>query len=171
MGRPQLYLLVGYPGSGKTTISKIIHDMTGAVHIWSDWERRTMFRQPTHSAAENHKLYDYLNTMAAQLISDGKSVIFDTNFNFFRDRENLRKIATKAGADTTIIWLTTPIELSKKRAVQSGMIRNGYNETMTAEQFDRIASHLESPGKNEKVIKISGIRLDAERVKRLLGLE
>ena len=170
MGKPQLYLLVGYPGSGKTTISRIIHELTGAVHIWTDWERRTMFRQPTHSAAENNKLYDYLNTLTGQLLTDGKSVIFDTNFNFLKDRQHLRVIATQVGAETTVIWLTTSKGVSKKRAVHTGTIRNGYEATMSAEQFETIASHLQPPSKNEKVVKIDGLKLDAQRVKRLLGL-
>lgn len=170
MGKPQLYLLVGYPGSGKTTISRIIHELTGAVHIWTDWERRTMFRQPTHSASENNKLYDYLNTLTGQLLADGKNVIFDTNFNFLKDRQHLRELATKARADTTVIWLTTSKAMSKKRAVHTGTIRNGYEVTMTAEQFETIASHLQSPGKDEKVIKIDGVKLDSRQVKRLLGL-
>jgi predicted kinase len=170
MGKPRLYLLVGYPGSGKTTISRIIHEVTGATHIWTDWERRTMFRQPTHSSSENTKLYDYLNTLTSQLLSEGKSVIFDTNFNFFKDRQHLRKIATQAGAETIVIWLTTSKDLSKKRAVQTGTIRNGYTARMTAEQFETIVSHLEPPDKNEKVIKIDGTRLDSRHVKKILGL-
>lgn len=170
MGKPQLYLLVGYPGSGKTTISRIIHEVTGATHIWTDWERRTMFNQPTHSATENSRLYDYLNTLTSQLLSDGKSVIFDTNFNFLKDRQHLRDIANQADADTTVIWLTTPKVVAKKRAVHTGTIRNGYSALMTAEQFETIASHLEAPNEDEKVIKIDGTKLDSRRVKRLLSL-
>ncbi len=171
MAKPQLYLLVGYPGSGKTTVSKIINQLTGATHIWTDWERRSMFEQPTHSATENSQLYDYLNTMAAQLLSEGKSVIFDTNFNFFKDRQHLRDIAAANGAETVVIWMTTSKTLAKKRAVQMATARNGYLAGMTSEQFDRIAGHLQPPAKNEKVIKIDGVKLDSSQVKRLLSLE
>ena len=77
MTKPQLYLLVGYPGAGKTTVARIIAETTDAVHLWADRERLKMFGTPRHSAAENTRLYAYLNKLTEQLLGEGKSVIFD----------------------------------------------------------------------------------------------
>lgn len=170
MNKPQLYLLVGYPGSGKTTVARIIHETNGAEHIWTDWERQSMFRQPTHSKDESTKLYDYLNSITAQLLDDGKNVIFDTSFNFLKDRQHLRKIADQQGADTTVIWVTTSKKLSKQRALHGGNTRNNYDQPMTDEQFERIAGHLQAPRKDEKVIKIDGTDIDKRDLIKLLGL-
>ena len=169
MANPHLYLLVGYPGSGKTTVAQIIHEETGAEHLWTDWERRTMFEQPTHSEAESNKLYAYLNTMTGQLLSEGKSVIFDTSFNFARDRDHLRNIAADNGADTTVIWVTTSKELSRERALNGGNTRNGYDVPMTNEQFERIAHHLEPHQESEIVIKIDGTDVDRKQLLQLIG--
>ena len=170
MSKPQLYLLVGYPGSGKTTIAKNIHEKSGAEHLWTDWERNAMFDQPTHSQEESNRLYDYLNRLTAQLLSEGKSVIFDTSFNFRKDRDNLRLIAEDAGAETIVVWVNTPKALSKTRALHGGNTRNNYDQPMTDEQFERIAHHLEEPIDNEKVIKIDGTNVDKDALIKQLSL-
>jgi predicted kinase len=170
MSKPVLYLLVGYPGAGKTTTAKLIADRTGAVHLWADEERHKMFDQPMHSEAESVQLYEYLNHRAAELLSNGDSVVFDTNFNFLSDRDKLREIGSRRGADTIVVWLTTPVEIARERAVCDNEMRNGYQMTMSNEQFNAIVSKLEPPTKNEKVIKIDGTKFDAETAARLLKI-
>src|ERR1700722_5772312 len=115
--KPRLYLLVGYPGAGKTTVSKIIVEATGAVHLWADVERQKRFGQATHSQQESEQLYDELNARAEQLLAEGKSVVFDTNFNFRGDRQKLREIAGRHGAETFVVWITLPEEVAKARSV------------------------------------------------------
>ena len=168
MDKPVLYLMVGYPGAGKTTVARVINDYNGATHLWADAERHKLFPEPTHSKEESEQLYDKLNAAAAYLLANGKSVIFDTNFNFLADRQKLRDIAVDQGADARIIWVDTPVDIAKKRAVHTNDTRNGYARTMTEEQFDTIVSKLEPPTKDEKIIKIDGTKLDAESVTRLL---
>ncbi len=143
MKKPVLYLMVGSPGAGKTTAAKLIAEHTGATHLWADAERHKLFKEPTHSRKESTELYGKLNTAAAYLLGNGKSVVFDTNFNFFGDRQKLRDIASDQGAQSVIIWLTTSDEIARQRAVHTKDERNGYTDSMNAEQFDTIISKLE----------------------------
>lgn len=76
MKSPVLYLMLGYPGAGKTTTAKTIHELTGAVHLWADKIRNERYPHPTHSHKENIELYDYLNELTAELLATGQSVIF-----------------------------------------------------------------------------------------------
>jgi predicted kinase len=104
------------------------------------------------------------------LLTQGKSVIFDTNFNFARDRDHLRKIAQRHGAQTYIIWITTPKSLAKQRAVHDNNLRNGYEAPMTTAQFETIANKLEPPTTYEKPIKIDGTQLDSKALLQQLNL-
>ncbi len=167
---PKLYLFVGYPGAGKTTAAKAIEHASDAVHLWADRERREMFGEPTHEHSESVRLYEHLNQQTEKLLKQGKSVMFDTNFNFYSDREHLRTIAEACGAETVVIWISTSLAIAKARAVDSRVTRNGYANNMTSQQFDDIASKLEKPQKNEKVIKIDGAQLDAKDLLRHLKL-
>jgi len=170
MNRPKLYFFIGYPGAGKTTISEIIHKKTGAKHIWADFERNRLFKNPDHSEKESQQLYSQLDRAAEYLLQNGKSVIYDTNFNFLADRQAKRDMASRHGAEEVLIWVTTPIGESKKRAVHPSKTRNGYDFHMTSKQFDHIAAKLQPPSKNEKYIKIDGTKIDEKQVSVLLNI-
>ena len=169
MPKPRLYIFIGYPGAGKTTVAKAIAEATGAFHLWADAERHKLFPVPTHSLAESNQLYAQLNDEADKLLSEGKSVAFDTNFNFRADRKKLCDIAARRGAETIVVWVTTPIDEARKRAVGEHVMRNGYAMTMTETQFNNIVAKLEPPAKDEKIIKINDPKLDRQELIRLLS--
>lgn len=171
MRQPILYIFIGYPGAGKTTVAKYIAQQTGAIHLWADKERRNMFNSPTHSIQESKRLYDVLDDKTERLLSEGKSVIFDTNFNYRSDRQLLRAIADKYGATTRLIWLTTPKNIAKARALHhTHRDHNGYPVTMTVAEFDRLSNHLEPPLSAEQAIKIDGSRIDLDSISAQLDL-
>lgn len=169
--KPTLYLLIGYPGSGKTTVANYIHELTGAVHIWADKERSLMFGAPSHSHSESLELYRHLNQKASSLLAEGKSVIFDTNFNFYKDREHLRKIAEGQGATTKLVWLTTDKTTAEQRATQDSEHKpTRLFGNMEPDVFHRIADHLESPKPAEAPIMLNGVNITSEKVQDALGL-
>lgn len=160
--------MVGYPGAGKTTTAQLIAARTGAEHIWADLERHKMFDDPSHDETESRKLYEELNRRAADLLAAGRSVVFDTSFNHRRDRDLLRGIASRHGARTVVVWLDTPADIARERALHSRIVRNGYGFNMTGREFDRIASHLEPPADDEKAIRVEGTGSNSDSIGRLL---
>lgn len=165
-----LYLMLGYPGAGKTTVAKLISEITDSAHLWADHERAERFVNPTFSQAENDELYSSMNQEAAELLKAGKSVVFDTAFNHYADRQRLRTIAVGAGADTVIVWVKTPRELAETRAVEA----DGSSETrkldhhMTHGDFHRLSDKLEEPRDGEKVIEINGTKVTEAYVRQKL---
>lgn len=163
--------MMGFPGSGKTTAAKCIHDLTGAVHLWADKVRRERLNVPTHSHEENIKLYDHLNEVTSELLKAGNSVVFDTSFNYYKDRQKLRQFAKKHSAKTMLIWVQTPKELAKQRATQ-----NAHNQetrvlgNMPVHRWEKISDKLEPPHPDEEVIEVDGTKVTKEYIKTLLNL-
>jgi predicted kinase len=171
MQKPKLYLFVGYPGAGKTTVAKVIHEATGAVHLWADRIRRERFEHPAYSHEENLELYNHLNELTGELLRSGNSVLFDTNFNFYKDREHLRHIANAHGAEVVLIWLTTPKDVARHRATEEHhQNHTRVLGTMPPEEFDRMARNLQEPSADEQAIAVDGTKLNEEELKQKLGL-
>lgn len=171
--QPTLYIMLGYPGAGKTTTALKIRYLTGAEHIWADEIRREMFGHPNpdYTPAENKILYARLNDQAAKLLKQGKSVIYDTNFNFFDDREHMRKLAGTAGARTVLVWVQTTRTTARQRATTPAQ-----NEptrilgSIPLKEFERLASNLRPPKPNENFVVIDGESTDPNHVKKQLKL-
>lgn len=170
--------MLGYPGAGKTTTAKAIHENTGAVHLWADLVRRDMFRTPTYSHTENIQLYEHLNNLVSKYLSAGEDVIFDTSFNFYKDRERLRTIAKEHDAEAFVVWVTTNKGIARKRAtnlVGSHDENSKHNHhtrvlaDMPVEDFERMSGNLEEPRPNEKVIEVDGTKVTRDYIAELLA--
>lgn len=165
-------MMVGYPGSGKTTTSRIIRDLTHGVHLWADHERHELFGHPTYQRDESDILYDRLNSRTGQLLSAGTSVVFDTSFNYRKDRDRLREIAHQHGAEARTVWLNTPVEIARLRAVaEQHAVDNEYLHTMSLDDFNRLATCLEIPGSDEATIVLDGTKITPAYVADKLGIE
>lgn len=162
---------MGYPGAGKTTVARIIRELTDGVHLWADFERHVMFDEVTHSSEESRILYSHLNRTADELLEQGKCVVYDTNFNFRSDRDKLRAIAAKHGAETVVVWVRTDRELAKQRATaQSHDQETRIWGNMPVGTFDRLSDHLQPPDEDEYVVQIDGASADEATIKEKLGL-
>lgn len=168
--QPSLYLMLGYPGAGKTTVAKYIQELTGAQRLSSDEVRMDLFKQPSFSQAEHTELYAYLNQQTEHLLKSGKSVIYDANLNRYEHRQEKYDICKKTGVSAHLIWVTTERDLSKNRATDDS--RKQYtppHETLHT-LFDRIADVIEPPHGDEPTIKIDGTNTSLQAVKRALEL-
>lgn len=168
--QPTLYLMLGYPGAGKTTAAKILAQLTGAIHIWADYERRQTHGKPVYSQAENDALYQQLNFRAAKLLEQKHSVIYDTAFNHQKDRVALRTLAHNLGLQTIIIWVKAPKELAKTRAQSMSDLHGTriLGADMSDERFEELANKLEHPDSDEVVVELDGQKLSEDYIRQAI---
>ncbi len=165
-----LYLMLGYPGAGKTTTAEVIHKLTGAVHLSSDTLRTEMFVSPTFDQAEHDALYKALDEKTETLLGQGKSVIYDANLNRYQHRLDKYGICQRTGAKPVLVWVQTPKELAKQRATETDRLHLVPKNETLAQMFDRIAGIIEEPGANEPHTVIDGTKVSPEYVAKHLDI-
>lgn len=171
-GQPILYLMLGYPGAGKTTAARVISQLTGAKHLWADAERRELFGTPTYSETENAQLYDRMNTEAAELLGAGTGVVFDTGFNKRADRDHLRSLAEQAGAKTQLIWVTVDPITARERATKDAHLQDSRAlGNMTTGDFERLRNKLEPPQSDEPYTELDGTKITPDYVAKQLPVD
>lgn len=170
MAKPTLYLMLGYPGAGKTTAAEHIARLTGAELLSSDKIRLELFPQPSFSADEHTQLYKEIDKRTQELLSNGKSVIYDANLNRHVHRQEKYHICETTGATPVLIWRKTPRAVAKTRAEDDSrhlLIPPG--ETAD-EMFERIANIIEAPLPDEHPIILEGEDVTESDIKQALGL-
>lgn len=170
MTKPTLYLMLGYPGAGKTTTAKALQKLTGAIHISSDKFRIDMFNSPLFSQDEHDKLYTTLDFQTEQLLSEGKSVIYDANLNRHQHRQDKYDICKRTNAQARLVWVQTPKEIAKKRAIDSSRSHLVPRTETASQMFDRIANIIEEPGADEPYVVIDGTKVTPKHIAKTLGL-
>ncbi len=165
-----LYMMLGYPGAGKTTAAEHIQQLTGAVHLSSDEVRTKIFENPEFSQTEHDTLYSELDRQTKELLSQGKSVIYDANLNRFQHRLEKYDICKRTGANPELIWVQTPKSLAKHRATAIGRLHLVPKNETLSEMFDRIALIIEEPGPDEPYTAIDGTKITSDYISQTLNL-
>ncbi len=167
----RLYLMLGYPGAGKTTTAGLLSEVTGAVRLSSDEFRFRMFEKPTFSQAEHDALYRTLDFITELLLGHGVSVIYDANLNHYEHRRDKYAICKRTQATPVLLWLQTPRELAKERAIHEDRARFALQDESLEVMFERITSVFEGPREGEAPISLDGTHVTQASLRQLLRAE
>lgn len=162
---------MGLPGAGKTTVAKIVEEITGAIRLSSDEARVMIWDSPEFTEGEHLQLYEYLDDQTTHLLKAGKSVIYDANLNRFEHRQEKYHLAQGLGVEVKLLWVKTPHEVAKNRRVEDAhhhhlVTKNEDPESM----FERIASVIEEPQTDEPCIKLDGTKITHAYVREKLDI-
>jgi len=165
----KLYLMLGYPGAGKTTTAHILSELTGAVRLSSDDFRFAMFPQPTFSNDEHATLYRTLDFVTEMLLANGVSVIYDANLNRYQHRAEKYAICSRTGAEAIVLWLQTDRGLAKQRAIHENRAHFAPKDETLDTMFERITGVFEKPHPDEPVLVVNGQDVTPNLLQQLLA--
>lgn len=171
-----LFLLLGYPGAGKSTVSRGLAERFGLTRINSDDLRRYMYDnvEAIRNTHNNPAVFGALDYVAEKLLAAGQSVIYDANNNRRKDRIDAGKLAAKYDARPVIIWIRTPLDVAKAR--NDGRTPDeGYGRIPEA-RYTQLVANLQEPMADETVIELDGLSAPGEQVQafedaaRIIGI-
>ncbi len=153
--KPNLIMLVGLPGSGKTFFGQRFAKEYNIPFININQLRYSLTDQPKYDKAENQRLTATSINLLNQLFRTKQSILFEANLNARVSRKAYAKLAVKNGYNPLIIWVKGSQEESKYRS----LVKNPQKpkDFIISEQlFDKLATQFTPPNKTEPTIVISG---------------
>lgn len=150
MNRPSLILLVGVPGSGKTTYAKnYIEQNSNIVHLSSDAIRKELYGDENIQGNPGD-VFSLMQKRAVQALNDGQNVIYDATNITRKDRQGIISVCPKfIKIEAHIIWalIETCIEQDASR-----------DRTVGKEVIDRMLKRFQAPYYDEGIDEIKIIR-------------
>jgi predicted kinase len=142
LNKPHLIVMIGLPGSGKSTFAKQF-----ALTFNAPFVDYAELQQLFGDSSSTTKVADY---MTSQLLRTQQTIIVDGPGEKMADRREFYDLAKKNGYAPLFIWVQTEPATAKFRAVTA---KTG---TMTKIQFETRVADFENPTKAEPVLVISG---------------
>lgn len=158
--KPLLIATFGYPGSGKTYFSERLAKEANFFHLAVDKIRLAMFEKPKYTKEEHKAVFQFMDSLAEELLKKGISVIYDANFNFRKNRIEMQKLARRAKATYRLVWVKTNEKKALKRLGQRAKLKNLKRKKLyrpiDIKIFRKLQNEMEIPVKTEPVIHIDG---------------
>ena len=157
MGQATLFLMVGLPGSGKTTRAKELERETGAIRFTPDEWHLFLFGDDFHDPRE-HALHDQRHdrveqlmwSLGKRLLAQGVSVILDFGFWAREQREEKFQEARALGADFQICYVHAPLEeLCRRLDARARAGQKDVFQTITRQDMEQWAALFQEPDEAE----------------------
>lgn len=148
----KLYIMCGLAFSGKSTLARKISEHTGSKLIAFDtmWVEEDKIKPVPKDAEGWRYIRDKAQEEVLRLLKEGTSVVYDDN-NPKRDhREELRRVATLAEANSFVVYLDTPLDIIRERERENWILQNRHD--VEPENFEKVLNDMEPPTDDENVL-------------------
>jgi len=155
--KPILICFYGFPGSGKSFVSRNLSESLPIAQVSADRIRGELFASPRYDAQENAIVVHLMDYMANEFLSAGVSVAYDINATRQAGRRKLREMAAKNKAEYLLVWLQidqdSAFGRTQKRDRRTSDDR--FTEPQTQMSFEKQVGTMQNP-KDEPYLVISG---------------
>lgn len=146
--KPIVYLMLGLPGSGKTTFSKELQQELNIPRLSLDEEYSklggdlTSTKWNTNIEAEANETIKH---QIKEIVERGESVILDFCPWRKEDRHKYQEYITAAGANSHVYYLDIPIEQLKQRLELRNNNLSKNTHIVTADMLDAFTARFDPP--------------------------
>ena len=148
MNKPNLYMLIGIPGSGKSTFAKLIQPVLNYKILSSDEYRKNMFGSEDDQE-HNSQIFTKLHEDMNDLLSKGENVCYDaTNIKRSDRKACLKSISYPC--EKIAIFIRCSVDEAKKR-------NSNRDRIVPDEVIDKMYSNLIEPSIDEGFDEIINI--------------
>ena len=113
-----LLIMVGLPGTGKSSIVEALLENMPCTVISTDNIRLRMRNAPTYTAAEMMLVYEVCYSIIEFRLQRGQRVIFDASNYLAARREHVAKIAQRCGAPVSICYVQAAQKTIRQRLLK-----------------------------------------------------
>lgn len=149
----KLYLICGFLGAGKTTYSKKLADITGALYLNpDDWCMQLFSKEEYEQHWEQcfAQTIEFLWDKIKEVSKHHQDVIFDMGFWTKASREEARNRAIQFEMEPILYYIYAPDDILKQRISR----RTGAIAQKNYQQFEQIKSAFEAPQSDEPHILV-----------------
>lgn len=115
---PNLVVVCGLPGVGKSRVSRAIADRLDATLIRTDVVRKSLFDDPQYTTAETERTYAAVRDRAREALADGDRVVLDGTYRSRPFREAVAEMAADLGIDCQFVHVTCDEDVVRERIRQ-----------------------------------------------------
>ncbi len=176
---PQLILMSGLSGSGKTWLARRLAPGLGAVHVRSDVERRRLaglgegersssgLGAGAYSEGMSARVYDRLAQCTRDILSGGFTAIVDATFHQRADRKRFSELAMEFGIRAHLIHCHAPQSVLEQRITERSRRANDASEAdLSVMRWQTTQFDVLEPGESFSVVDAS--TTDADLMNRLV---
>ncbi len=156
--KPIAHIIIGFIGSGKTTLARKLEKKTGAIRFTKDeWMVSVFGNTPPKDKFEEYdnRMASLATDMALKCLKAGISVIIDEGFWVKEQRDEIKEKVKNVGANPIIYYLEVPFEIMKARTLKRSENPPVDSFNIDEESFNQYWKHFQPPDKDEEFKLIS----------------